>query len=82
MPLKILFSSSHSWFSLLSKPRSAHTALTLTPVAFSMLATLSLSWAESAQAEKNQRESEARQHPIIRKAQEIFGTAPKEIKTQ
>jgi DNA polymerase-3 subunit gamma/tau len=38
--------------------------------------------AESAQAEKNQRESEARQHPIIRKAQEIFGTAPKEIKTQ
>jgi DNA polymerase-3 subunit gamma/tau len=37
---------------------------------------------ESAQAEKNQRESEARQHPIIRKAQEIFGTAPKEIKTQ
>jgi hypothetical protein len=37
---------------------------------------------ESAQAEKNQRESEARQHPMIRKAQEIFGTAPKEIKTQ
>jgi len=38
--------------------------------------------AEAAQAEKNLRESEARQHPMVRKAQELFGTAPKEIKTQ
>jgi len=38
-------------FPLLSKPRSPHTALTLTPMAFSMFATLSLSWAESAHAE-------------------------------
>jgi len=38
--------------------------------------------AEAAQAEQNLRESEARQHPMVRKAQEIFGTAPKEIKTQ
>ena len=38
--------------------------------------------AEAAQAEKNLRESEARQHPMVRKDQELFGTAPKEIKTQ
>jgi DNA polymerase-3 subunit gamma/tau len=38
--------------------------------------------AEAAQAEKSLRESEARQHPMVRKAQELFGTAPKEIKTQ
>jgi hypothetical protein len=38
--------------------------------------------AEAAQAEKNLRETEARQHPMVRKAQELFGTAPKEIKTQ
>jgi DNA polymerase-3 subunit gamma/tau len=38
--------------------------------------------AEAALAEQRQRESEARQHPVIRKAQELFGTAPKEIKTQ
>jgi DNA polymerase-3 subunit gamma/tau len=38
--------------------------------------------AEATQAEQNLRESEARQHPMVRKAQEIFGTAPKEIKTQ
>jgi DNA polymerase-3 subunit gamma/tau len=38
--------------------------------------------AEATAAEQRQRESEARQHPMIRKAQELFGTAPKEIKTQ
>ena len=38
--------------------------------------------AEAALTEQRQRESEARQHPMIRKTQEIFGTAPKEIKTQ
>jgi DNA polymerase-3 subunit gamma/tau len=38
--------------------------------------------AEAAQAEQHLRESEARQHPMVRKAQELFGTAPKEIKTQ
>ncbi len=38
--------------------------------------------AEAAKVEQHQRESEARQHPMIRKAQELFGTAPKEIKTQ
>jgi DNA polymerase-3 subunit gamma/tau len=38
--------------------------------------------AEATLAEQRQRESEARQHPMIRKAQEIFGTAPKDIKTQ
>jgi len=38
--------------------------------------------ADAAQSELRQRESEARQHPMIRKAQEIFGTLPKEIKTQ
>ncbi len=37
---------------------------------------------EAAQADQHQRESEARQHPMIRKTQELFGTAPKEIKTQ
>jgi DNA polymerase-3 subunit gamma/tau len=38
--------------------------------------------AEAAQVEQHQRESEARQHPMVRKAQELFGTTPKEIKTQ
>jgi DNA polymerase-3 subunit gamma/tau len=38
--------------------------------------------AEAAQSEKNLRENEARQHPMVRKAQELFGAAPKEIKTQ
>ncbi len=38
--------------------------------------------AEATLAEQRQRESESRQHPMIRKAQELFGTAPKEIKTQ
>jgi DNA polymerase-3 subunit gamma/tau len=38
--------------------------------------------ADAALAEQRQRETEARQHPMIRKAQELFGTAPKEIKTQ
>jgi len=38
--------------------------------------------AEATASEQRQRESEARQHPMIRKAQELFGVAPKEIKTQ
>jgi DNA polymerase-3 subunit gamma/tau len=38
--------------------------------------------ADAVAAEQRQRESEARQHPMIRKAQELFGVAPKEIKTQ
>jgi DNA polymerase III subunit gamma/tau len=38
--------------------------------------------ADAALAEQHQRESEARQHPMIRKVQELFGTAPKDIKTQ
>jgi len=38
--------------------------------------------AEAAQADEHQRETEARQHPMIRKAQELFGVSPKEIKTR
>jgi hypothetical protein len=38
--------------------------------------------AEAAEEEHRQRETEAREHPMIKKAQEIFGVAPKEIKTQ
>jgi hypothetical protein len=38
--------------------------------------------AEATAAEQRQRETEARQHPMIRKAQELFGVTPKEIKTQ
>ena len=37
--------------------------------------------AEAAQLDQRQRETEAREHPMIRKAQELFGVAPKEIKT-
>ncbi len=37
--------------------------------------------AEAALAEQRQRENESRQHPMVRKAQELFSTAPKEIKT-
>jgi DNA polymerase-3 subunit gamma/tau len=37
--------------------------------------------AEAAQLDQHQRETEAREHPMIRKAQELFGVAPKEIKT-
>jgi hypothetical protein len=36
--------------------------------------------AESAAQDRRKREDEARQHPIIRKAQELFGVAPREIK--
>jgi DNA polymerase-3 subunit gamma/tau len=38
--------------------------------------------AEAASNQQRQRESEARQHPMVRKAQELFGVTPKEIKTQ
>ncbi len=38
--------------------------------------------AEAAEEDHRQREAEARQHPMIKKAQEIFGVAPKEIKTR
>jgi DNA polymerase-3 subunit gamma/tau len=38
--------------------------------------------AEAAAVEQRQRESEARQHPMVRRAQELFSTTPKEIKTQ
>jgi DNA polymerase III subunit gamma/tau len=38
--------------------------------------------AEATAVEQRQRENESRQHPMIRKAQELFGVAPKEIKTQ
>jgi DNA polymerase-3 subunit gamma/tau len=37
--------------------------------------------AEAAQLDQHQRETEAREHPMVRKAQELFGVAPKEIKT-
>jgi DNA polymerase III subunit gamma/tau len=37
--------------------------------------------AEAAQLDQHQRETEAREHPMIRKAQELFGVAPKEIKS-
>jgi DNA polymerase III subunit gamma/tau len=38
--------------------------------------------AEAAANQQRQRETEARQHPMVRKAQELFGVTPKEIKTQ
>ena len=38
--------------------------------------------AEAAASQQRQRETEARQHPMVRKAQELFGVTPKEIKTQ
>jgi DNA polymerase III subunit gamma/tau len=38
--------------------------------------------AEAAANQQRQRESEARQHPMVRRAQELFGVTPKEIKTQ
>jgi DNA polymerase-3 subunit gamma/tau len=38
--------------------------------------------AEAAANQQKQREAEARQHPMVRKAQELFGVTPKEIKTQ
>ena len=36
--------------------------------------------AETVASDRRRREDEARQHPIIRKAQELFGVAPREIK--
>jgi hypothetical protein len=36
---------------------------------------------EAASADRKQREAEARQHPVIRRAQDVFGAALKEIKT-
>jgi hypothetical protein len=32
-------------------------------------------------ADQRKREAEARQHPMIVKAQELFGVSPREIKT-
>jgi hypothetical protein len=37
--------------------------------------------AEALSADKYKREQEARQHPIIQKAQDLFGVAIREIKT-
>ena len=36
--------------------------------------------ADAAAADRERREQEARQHPMIRKAQELFGVAAREIK--
>jgi hypothetical protein len=36
--------------------------------------------AETVASDRRRREDEARQHPIIRKAQELFGVSPREIK--
>jgi DNA polymerase-3 subunit gamma/tau len=37
--------------------------------------------ADAANADRQNREAEARQHPVIRRAQDVFGAALKEIKT-
>ena len=37
--------------------------------------------ADAASADRKNREAEARQHPVIRRAQDVFGAALKEIKT-
>jgi len=37
--------------------------------------------ADAAHADRQNREAEARQHPVIRRAQDVFGAALKEIKT-
>src|SRR5262249_53320896 len=36
---------------------------------------------DAANADRRTRETEARQHPVIRRAQDVFGAALKEIKT-
>ena len=36
---------------------------------------------DAAHADRQNREAEARQHPAIRRAQDVFGAALKEIKT-
>ncbi|HVZ86102.1 MAG TPA: hypothetical protein VHG72_03990, partial [Polyangia bacterium] len=36
---------------------------------------------EAVAADRTAREAEARQHPLIRRAQDVFGVALKEIKT-
>jgi hypothetical protein len=36
---------------------------------------------DAANADRQNREAEARQHPVIRRAQDLFGAALKEIKT-
>ena len=36
---------------------------------------------DAAAADRQAREAEARQHPLIRRAQDVFGAALKEIKT-
>jgi hypothetical protein len=37
--------------------------------------------ADAAAVDRRRRESEAREHPMIRKAEELFGTSAREIKT-
>jgi hypothetical protein len=38
--------------------------------------------AEARVADLNNRAVEAREHPMVRKTQELFGVLPKEVKTQ
>jgi hypothetical protein len=37
--------------------------------------------ADAAAADRQRREREAREHPIVRKAQEVFGVSLREVKT-
>jgi hypothetical protein len=59
------------------------TALVLKPGGGGMSAVVRAETAKQADAvadDRRRREQEARQHPVIRKAQELFGVAPREIK--
>jgi hypothetical protein len=61
--------------------RPMKVALSVGAPAASALRSEAGSEADAAHADRQNREAEARQHPVIRRAQDVFGAALKEIKT-
>jgi DNA polymerase-3 subunit gamma/tau len=61
--------------------RSIKIAITVGAPAGAALRSEAGAEADAAHADRQNRETEARQHPVIRRAQDVFGAALKEIKT-
>jgi hypothetical protein len=61
--------------------RTLKVAITVGAPAASVLRSEVGAETDAANADRQTREAEARQHPIIRRAQDVFGAALKEIKT-
>jgi hypothetical protein len=64
----------------LGGPVRLHTKLTRATDAAPVVRAETLDEADALQADKRRREREAREHPLIQKAQDLFGVAIREIK--